>query len=152
MSTFRLLAVFSLIASVGLLSACSKDPAKIKDGAYTASDVKGVDDKTAAMIKTVTMTLERGNMRASFTMEKGKIDLAARQTILEKWPAGCGHALELMKFGSPLTLESLSLSSPVLVAGCPVESGNVVMREAGKIDGDDPCDGTTGPCITWSPK
>ena len=152
MRILRGLTVFFTGVALLSLAACSKPPVKLKDGGYSATDIKGVDATGTSLIKAATMTIERGNMRVSFGLPAGKIIIPLKQTKQDKWPSGCGHSLEFIEFMGALTVKTLVVSKPVLVVGCPVESGKIILREAGKIDGDNPCEGATGACITWTPK
>ena len=135
------------------MAACGKpEPTKVKDGEYTATDVKGADDGAAALLKAVTMTFKRGAQSASFGTAEGDLKISIEQTNQVRWPEGCGHLLELIDMKTPLSMKTLKVEKPVLIVGCPVESGKLILREAGDIDGDDPCKGATGACITWSAK
>ncbi len=135
------------------LSACSKPPSSIKDGAYQATEINGVDEKMTAVVKNVPMIFERGNLRVSFEVPGGKVPISMSQRKEDTWPEGCGHALEIMGFGTSLQLDTLSIQTPILVKACPVESDVIVLREDGDISNVlNPCEGATGVCIKWDLK
>jgi hypothetical protein len=141
------------IMALSFAAGCGKAaPTKIKDGGYSATDVKGAGEAAAAPIKAISMTVDRSQMRVAFGTDEGKMNIPMGQTKQETWPKGCDQLLEVIELKKPLAAGALKIAKPVLVVGCPANSGNVVLREAGEIEGEDPCKGAAGACITWSPK
>jgi hypothetical protein len=150
----------ALTLALPCLAACS-DRSEIETGYYEAYDLQGHSEDRSQILAT-TLNIDRDADTATFTLDDGtEITTSWTTAKRDDWPTGCptnysNTQMEVLFLDeSPLVIASLELTDPVLIAGCPANSTDVVLTEddgsiLGQGYGGVPCDGGSDVCLWFS--